>query len=141
MMKRKMKIIFFILIAFCFVIGKSFSVHAESMIEGTSVRLCYSDCGKYMGGAVLGCDFTWVEHDFVTAGELTTYFESNPDYDYNCMFTNFNKTSTSNTSAEARCTYYASNNGCYEYGRLIVSCDVYGEVIDEGYCIIRECSD
>ncbi len=108
--------------------------------SGTSINLCYSLCGEYMGGACLGCSFTWSDGNYVSAGVISTYFESNPAYNYNCLFDDIRKTSgTSNSSASAWCHYLASDNICHEYGYLDVSCDIYGDITDNGVCLERVC--
>lgn len=108
--------------------------------SGTSINLCYSACGEYMGGACLRCDFSWSEGNYVSADVISTYFQANPDYNYNCMFDDIRKTNgVSNSLASAWCEYYATDGICYEYGNLDVSCDIYGDITDNGICWLREC--
>lgn len=108
--------------------------------SGTSINLCYSLCGEYMGGACLKCDFSWSEGNYVSASNVSAYFGSNPEYNYNCMFHDIKMTNgTSNVSASAWCTYTASDTICFEYGSLDVSCDTYGVITDNGNCLSRWC--
>ncbi len=60
--------------------------------------------------------------------------------DYTCYFYDIRKTQgTSNSSASAWCSYLADNDECEEFGYLDVTCDIYGDIVDEGQCVSRDC--
>lgn len=126
-----------IIIIFCM----SFVVKADYTTTGYSINGCYGKCNRFMGSACLVCDFSWSEGNYVTALNVSTYFDNNPEYDYSCYFYDIRKTQgTSNSSAAAWCTYLASNAVCKELGYLDVTCDIYGDIVDDGKCGYRECN-
>ena len=125
-----------VIIIFC----TSFVVKADYTTMGSSINRCYSDCGKYMGAAALACDFSWSEGNYVTALRVSTYFDNNPEYDYSCLFYDIRKTQgTSSSFASAWCSYLADNDECEEFGYLDVTCDIYGDIVDNGYYEVRKC--
>ena len=116
------------------------NVMAAAIESGNSIVLCYSGCGQYMGGACLACDFKYADGSYVAVDKVSTYFGANPDYNYTCLFEDIRQTyGTSGSEASAWCNYMASDGVCHEWGYLDVTCDIYGQILDNGYCEGRYC--
>ncbi|MFR1766703.1 MAG: hypothetical protein ACLSW1_04050 [Lachnospira sp.] len=139
-MKRFIKNVFGIFMSVIIIFCTSFVVKADYTTTGNSINFCYSNCGQYMGAAALSCDFSWSEGNYVTTLSVSTYFDNNLEHNYNCYFKNISKTQgTSNSSASAWCSYLSTDGICKELGYLDVTCDIYGDIVDNGYYEVRKC--
>lgn len=116
------------------------NVMAAVIEKGYSIVSCYSNCGQYMGGACLDCDFEYADGSYVAVDCVSTCFFPNLDYNYVGYFHGIDHSSGVSTSeVSAWCDYIATDGTCDEYGRLDVSCDIYGQISDNGYCKYRKC--
>lgn len=119
----------------------STTVIAKAATVGTSIRICYSDCGQHMGNAALRCEFNYSDGNWVEADEVSVFFDADSDYNYYAYFDDIRKSQgVSVSDAFARCDYYVSDDVCYEFGVMDVSCDIYGQIEDNGYYYKRGCN-
>lgn len=114
-------------------------VYASYIQHGYSIRLCYSNCGQYMGAAALDCEFEYVDGSYVKANDVSVYFEHNKELNYDCLFSEVDCYAKSSSYAVGYSKYYARDGYCSEYGELKVTCDEYGNIEEYGQCLWREC--
>lgn len=112
-------------------------IYAASNLSADSIVLCYNQNNEIMGGAILYGEFEYADGSYVIDTGVGTYYQSYLS-NTSCIFDDI--TSGHNSArdyAYASCYYLCSDDYCYDFGALEVTCNEYGETEDLGGCIRR----